>query len=307
MPKRRSEELHLLAGDISVSLCPVTGSPVASLAHPDGGSCQIAVRGAEVISWRPACDGGSERLLPVEADAPAPIGGLQPVGLSAAIPAEAWTVEALVGRKGAGSPVAISIFAEVPAIGVNIRGVDVSAQGMRATGAGAILATVPDETAVSLPTRGSGVPMAARAKFSLWPDRLLVELEVANVADDGDGSAARGGAMQSAIVDLGFCGFRGRFCPAVSLEESAAALVSGAPTSAGFSHGTTRGLRSAPSPPEDVFMELGIALETDGFSDVSMSCDADGRSMRIQALVPTHVALGPGDCLSGHIALGRST
>merc|ERR1719367_1002360 len=102
MPARRAPQ-SLLAGNVSVSL-GADGEPQAALAHPSGGSCVVAVRGARVLSWRA---GEAERLSPEEG------GAFGPRHL-ACVPGAAWDIEPpQVGLTEEGA-VAFSVFAEVP-------------------------------------------------------------------------------------------------------------------------------------------------------------------------------------------------
>lgn len=268
MPKKPVGDL--LAGDVSVSLCPVTGSPIATLAHPDGGSCQVAVCGACVISWRPARDGGIERLLPCErtgdkgeADrAPAPAGsaassagGLRPCNLGL-IPTTAWTVEMLRGRVEQDGPLSVSLFADVAAAG--FAGADALAEEQR--GSGQLAA-----------------PMAARATISLWPERLTVELEVANAAEEED--------LAASSVNLGCCGFAGQCCGGAA--EDAQMSTTG----------------EAPASPQNPLAGIGLRLETEGFSSVTASAGASAASTQFEALTPEPIKVAPGQVLSGQIAL----
>jgi len=287
MPKRRAEEL--LAGDVSVSLCPATGSPIAVLAHPDGGSCHVAVRGAKLVSWCPARDGGADRLRhlsfhdegdasvavaaapPSGGAAPTPLAGMQPLGLATIVPAEAWTVETLAGRKEPGGPVTFSVFAEVPA--------------------GSCAEAGPTE---AVATPAGAAPVAARAKFSLWPDLLLCELEVANAAEESDQGEGSSGGAAGATLSLGRCGFVGQLCQAVSVSDVGAMAAPGMSAAAIVPE----------QPPEALLLEWGLRLETDGFDSMSMAHVGDVQAVRFQAVTTVPVTLSPGDCLSGHISLG---
>lgn len=267
MPKRRAEEQ--LVGDVAVSLCPVSGGPLATLTHPEGGSCQVLVNGATVTSWRPARDCGAERLLPAEAS-PETLPGQRPGQLQLLnldlIPASAWTIETLVGYKASGGALVVSLFAEVPAGGN-------TAEAGEGTSAGAAAA-----------------PLAARAKFSLWPNRLLIELEVANAADDED-------AMACPEVNLGCCGFQGHCCGGA------------APLAAGLA--ASRPPREVPAlgededPEETIELCPGLRLSGRGFSrlETSPSPAAAGGAARFQAVAPSPVVLAAGEAVSGQISL----
>eukprot|EP00931_Biecheleriopsis_adriatica_P079360 TRINITY_DN52762_c0_g1_i1.p1 TRINITY_DN52762_c0_g1~~TRINITY_DN52762_c0_g1_i1.p1 ORF type:complete len:267 (+),score=47.60 TRINITY_DN52762_c0_g1_i1:56-802(+) len=86
MPRQQPETL--LAGNVAVSLGQ-DGSPVATLMHPSGSTCQILLPGARVTSWRDR--GGEERLIA------GPAGGLMPCGLESVVSPSAWSIESLVG------------------------------------------------------------------------------------------------------------------------------------------------------------------------------------------------------------------
>lgn len=155
-PAPRGGAGDLLAGNVAVSLSPL-GCPLATLTHPRGGSCQVLLNEARVVSWKTA--DGVERLAASEGAAAGAgggsgaLGGLGPVG----VPCASWDIEALAGAQREDS-LSISVFGE-------------SSEG--------------------------GVAMAARTTFSLSPGQLSVELEVANAtepleefADAPEGAAA---------------------------------------------------------------------------------------------------------------------
>lgn len=276
MPKRPAEEQ--LVGDVAVGLCPYSGLPLATLVHPDGGSCQVAVSGASLMSWRPAREGGADRLLPVEdGAAPGASAGLQLCGFGL-IPPSAWAVETLVGRKGNDGPLVLTLFAEVPAASASTGG--------GAAGDGAAAAGPP-------------APLAARATFSLWPNRLTVGLQVANALDDEEDGGLH------VEVNLGCCGLQGHCGPSPVIPGTAAAAPA-AEQPGPVEPGET---------PESAVCLLSpsLRLSSEGFSALAAEPSAApasvaatspaGTSVRFRALASEPVALGPGQALEGEVSL----
>lgn len=285
MPKkpRHTPVGDLLAGDVSISLDPASGSPVATLAHPDGGSCQVSVRGANVVSWRPAKDGGAERLLragpagsagdvgaaiadAVGATAQAMPGGLSLCNLSV-IPAEAWSVEILQGRLDKEAPLTLSLFADVLPAGAEPKPVS-AAEAMLGQVEGGFPGIAP-------------APVASRIRFQLWPNRLEVELEVANAADEEEAGAAN--------LELGRCGFEGVCCGAGEAAASGADVEMAPGTGAAAAGQPIGG--------------TGVRLSVDGFEGVTLAGDPASSVMSFKALATEEITLEPGQALSGQVAL----
>lgn len=281
MPKKPRPPIgDLLAGDVSISLDPVSGSPVATLAHPDGGSCQVSVRGANVVSWRPAQHGGAERILRAGpagsagdvgaaiADAVGATSQAMPGGLSlcnfSVIPAEAWTVEILQGRLDSESPLTLSLFADVLAVGAEPKPVS-AAEAMLGQVEGGVPGIAP-------------APVASRIRFQLYPNRLEIDLEVANAFDEDEAGAAN--------LELGRCGFEGVCCGVG--EAAAGADVEMAPG---------RGTAGQP------IGGTGVRLSVEGFEGVSLAGDPASSVMGFKCLATEDITLEPGQALSGQVAL----
>uniref|UniRef100_A0A7S4SYQ3 Uncharacterized protein n=1 Tax=Alexandrium monilatum TaxID=311494 RepID=A0A7S4SYQ3_9DINO len=249
----------LLAGNVSISL-GADGEPQATLIHPNGGTCVVAVRGARVVSWRPA-EALEERL---EAEA----GGIAPCRVDC-VPATAWDIEPpRVGLSGEGA-VVFSLFAEAA-----------PASPEQAAAAGAAM---PGPTA----------PLNARYTVSLWPKRLAVELDIANVAGEGEGdvSGAPPAEVAGARLHLARHGLRGCLRGGEASGAKAAGGAGGAAAT------------------EAALGALGLRLRTMGYADVAArpamgaGGGGGGGPVEFEALAPVEVALAPGEAVSGSVTL----
>lgn len=155
-----------LAGNISITLSP-EGLPMAALTHPKGGSCEVLIGGASIVSWR--TPDGVERLARDR-------GGimLSNLGASCGLEDASWNIEQMDGGKPDGG-VQVSVFAETGA-----------AQPAEFVGLSpeAVLAGDLSGAAPAPPAAADGPQVAARITVNLTPSRLSVSLEVANQADE---------------------------------------------------------------------------------------------------------------------------
>eukprot|EP00405_Crypthecodinium_cohnii_P038674 CAMPEP_0206546630 /NCGR_PEP_ID=MMETSP0325_2-20121206/12824_1 /ASSEMBLY_ACC=CAM_ASM_000347 /TAXON_ID=2866 /ORGANISM="Crypthecodinium cohnii, Strain Seligo" /LENGTH=269 /DNA_ID=CAMNT_0054045799 /DNA_START=56 /DNA_END=865 /DNA_ORIENTATION=+ len=268
MPKRRAEEQ--LMGNVAVGICPHTGGPIVTMTHPEGGSCQVLVAGACVTSWRPALDNGAERLLPAEASAdlrPGQKPGLLEVCNLPSVPASEWKPEQLGSIQKKGGPLSVSLFAEV---------------------------------AGSDGKEGPPVaPLMARSRISLWPNRLLVELEVGNAGDD----EAEPGKMLPE-VNLGMLGFQGHCFGSgdPSTSSSPVELRSAYPPME-KEDGDEEGMED---PEEVMALCPNIRLGARGYSKLTASpTPAAGGSTRFEAIAPSPIILNAGEVVSGEVSLER--
>jgi len=189
------------------------------------------------------------------------------------IPPEAWTVETLRGRTDPEDPLTLSLFAEVPSAGamaaMAIEGAADAAGGAEGSAANAAAA----ELLGLGPPAADGI--AARAMICLWPDRLSVQLEVANAADEEDASAPN--------VELGRCGVEG-YCSAASSAPQEA-------------------LESAAAGEVKALADIGLRFEAEGFESVTATVGPSDGTACFQALASEPVTLAPGQMLDGRIVL----
>merc|ERR1712008_89063 len=163
---------------------------------------------------------------------------------------EAWTIEQLLNSTAEGA-VAFSLFAE---------------------------GTVEE-----------GASWAARLMVSLFPARLTVELEVANMTDE-----QVPGHTAPPQLQLGHCGIRGH-CLMTSREQLADGQMD-------VSETPDKQKESA-----DLLQSAGLKVMTTGFTSMDAGMPAEEAQHAsfagFEALAPAPIILGPGETVTGSISL----
>merc|ERR1712129_236888 len=119
---------------------------------------------------------------------------------------------------------------------------------------------------------GPPAPIGARVSVHLWPERLMVELEVANAADEEDPAAAS--------LELGRCGLEGHCCSMDSTSE----------------------VPPAPAPGvEQALAQIGLRLESIGFESLTVPAAVAVGIVSFQAIPAHPVTLAPGQMLDGKV------